>query len=282
MLHIFFFERSVSSIFVLRIYQPLGGTKKGAAKMDDRNELRQRLIEDCDIEYICESVGVEMRQRGTATEVLCPFHDDQHFGNARIREKGIYCFACGRFYSVFDIVMKNMGISYFDAYKYVAEHTGDLSNYMAKSKKKIRAVDQFPLTKDELQFIGLADNRAKNILYYTDDKPKNKCHYDSILNDDGTWSYAVYENVLFTMRDVWDVSHAECIEILGDKTCEKADEVRQDYEEALKVDEYKASILSELLMFCVDIYRKLRKRGYKKKKSVLPVVRSTVNKALLF
>lgn len=252
--------------------------------MDERNELRARLLEDCDAEYICESVGVEIRQKGNATEVLCPFHDDRHFGNARIRGKGIYCFACARQYSVFDIVMKNMGMSYFEAYKYVAEHTGDISNYMAKSKKKVREADQFPLDKKELEFIRLSDYRGKNIINITSVKPTGKARYDSILNEDGeTWSYAIYENEMFSMRDVWEDSHEACLEILGDKCCERAEQIHHDYEEACKKgDPDRVDILNELQHFAVSIYRKLQKRGYKKKKNVRPQVRGTVNSALLF
>ncbi len=251
--------------------------------MDDKNELRQKLLDDCDAEYICDLVGVEMRTKGTVTEVLCPFHDDQHFGNARIRGKGIYCFACSRHYSVFDIVMKQRGVSYFDAFKFVAENTGDLSNYMVKgSKKKIRPEDQFPLNKEEMEFIGLSDGKTKNVTGFSDIKPSGKQKYNSILNEDGTWSYEIYENVVFTMKDLWESSHESTLQLLGDKTCEKAEYVHEKLLSARQNDPGVADVYEELQKFVVNIYQKLCKRGYKKHKAIRPVLRGTHNNALLF
>lgn len=234
--------------------------------MEDKTELRQKLLDDCDVEYICETVGVEMRHRGNATEVLCPFHNDRHYGNARIRGKGIYCFACAKQYSVFDIVMKNLGMQFFEAYRYVAEHTGDITDYIPKRKKRMKPADQFPLNKNELEFIGFADGSAKCVLYVTDERPSGKEKYDCILDEDGSWLYEVYETVHFTMRDVWESSHEDCLELLGDKTCEKAGIIHQKLLQAKLSDPDLVDIYEELQNYVISIYQKLIRKGYRKRK----------------
>ena len=44
----------------------------------------ERIKECVSMEDICDILGIEKRRIGGLTSVLCPFHDDQRFGNAFI------------------------------------------------------------------------------------------------------------------------------------------------------------------------------------------------------
>ena len=245
---------------------------------DDYSEklaLKQRLLDDVDAEYICEMVGVEMRHRGHATEVLCPFHNDTHYGSARIRGKGIYCFVCAKQYSIFDVVMKKLELPYYEAYKYVAEATGDLTTYMMpKSRVKVKKEDQFPLNKDELKMLGLSDQRIKLIKGWQYDKPDEKTRYYSELDpnsteDDLRWYYVLYDYAHWSIRDLWKEDRPEAVQIMGDKACDLADYLHGLNEEAGD------NPYGELLDQLVSIYRKLRRQGYRKTVEVHPELKIT-------
>lgn len=227
-------------------------------------ELRERLLDDCDPEYICDLVGVEMRHRGRVTEVLCPFHDDRHYGNARIRGKGVYCFACSKQFSVFDIVMKKLNIPFYEAYKFVAEQTGDVSTYLVPKTKNQRKKqqDDFPLSVQDLKFIGFDDHKIKIIDRYTNEKPADNEKYDCLLEEDpdfpdGKWMYAVYKTLPVSIKTLWKEDKAATLQMLGDKVCEVSEILYERYRED-------AWDYCEPLDKILRIYQRLKDRGYKK------------------
>jgi hypothetical protein len=245
----------------------------------DKAELKQRLLDDVDIEYICEQCGVEMRHRGRVTECLCPFHDDQHYGSARLRGKGIYCFACSRQYSVFDIVMKAFDMQYYEAYKYVAEQTGDLKNYMIPKGRQKNDPNILPLTRDELAMIGMKDFKIRIDLESGYGKPEDDggLYYNTLM-DDGRWMYTKYKTVTCSIRSFWSEDRAEALRLLGDATCEVADRYHKLY---LKEPEYEDAY-RPILMALVVIYKKLVKLGYKKPVKKTPTLEVTYDPALFF
>ena len=69
-------------------------------------------IKECvSMEDICDILGIEKRRIGGLTSVLCPFHDDQRFGNAFIRKNNkIKCYACDTAGDIFDVYMHQTGL----------------------------------------------------------------------------------------------------------------------------------------------------------------------------
>ena len=73
---------------------------------------------------------------GNKREILCPFHNDKHFGSASIyvdskkHFKGIHCFACGESWNVIKLVQLKTGLNYGQTLNWLAELCpGDKSNY---------------------------------------------------------------------------------------------------------------------------------------------------------
>ena len=248
---------------------------------DLKNELKQRLVEDCDIEYICEQAGVEMRHKGNAVECLCPFHADEHFGSAKIHGKGIYCFACGAFYSVFDIVMKQMSMTYYDAYKFIASMTGNINDYMlTKSEKKNIDRNRFPFTKDDLEFLNWSDVKVRIIDSVDIVKPEGddiRYFREYSEKDDMTY-YCLYHTETLRIRDQWESDREGLVEMMGDKCCSKAEEFYRLYEKQLLHGTPETQRIVQIcLKKALDLYRKLEKYGYKKKeKKKGPVLIRTV------
>ena len=50
-----------------------------------------RIKDYVSMEDICDLLGIEKRRIGGLTSVLCPFHDDENFGNAFIKNNKITC-----------------------------------------------------------------------------------------------------------------------------------------------------------------------------------------------
>jgi hypothetical protein len=73
---------------------------------------------------------------GNKREIICPFHNDKHFGSASIyvdskkHFKGIHCFACGESWNVIKLVQLKTGLNYGQTLNWLAELCpGDKSNY---------------------------------------------------------------------------------------------------------------------------------------------------------
>ena len=62
--------------------------------------------------------------------VLCPGHDDHHFGSCYITSNGCRCYVCDKEYDVFDMVRLHQKISFGKALKIVAEYCGGLEHFL--------------------------------------------------------------------------------------------------------------------------------------------------------
>ena len=85
----------------------------------------ERIKECVSMEDICDILGIEKRRIGGLTSVLCPFHDDQRFGNAFImKDSRIKCFACGHTADIFDLYMFQTGLTLLESAKEISERFG--------------------------------------------------------------------------------------------------------------------------------------------------------------
>lgn len=118
----------------------------------DRNELLNAI----DAREVLDKLGVVFR-RPDSDDVLCPFHGDRHFGSAKMRNegsyKGIYCYACGKYYSVYDVAglkengsIPESGQEFIQALNKVA----DICGYSATGNEKKAKVPA-------MQYLGFPD-----------------------------------------------------------------------------------------------------------------------------
>lgn len=67
--------------------------------------------------------------------VLCPGHDDHHFGSCYITANGCRCYVCNKEYDVIDMVRLHLQIGFGQALKTVAEYCGGLEHFQQSSNE---------------------------------------------------------------------------------------------------------------------------------------------------
>lgn len=105
---------------------------------------------------IAELLGIQLKQMGTNFSMLCPKHDDRHFGSCFVTDFGFKCFSCQESGDVFDLVMTHMGCDFTTAKHFLAEHYG-----IPIKKQKRKKTSAQTLNKEELILIGLKPTKSK-------------------------------------------------------------------------------------------------------------------------
>lgn len=154
---------------------------------------KEALLEDVDMMSICDALGIPTRIKSRNNiDILCPGHNDQRFGACKLKAKGCYCFACNKYYDVFEMVMLKNGANFKEAFEFIAEQTGPLDNYIENTKgiKK----PSFPLTKEELDILKLKRIiEIKIPVGISDEKPEYKkgYTYEAEIDDDFRFTYVI-------------------------------------------------------------------------------------------
>ena len=84
----------------------------------------QEILERTDPVSVAEELGLDMQRHGSRISILCPEHEDTHFGNCFLNEHGYYCFACHARGDSISLVRHTLGLPFYDACKYVARISG--------------------------------------------------------------------------------------------------------------------------------------------------------------
>lgn len=95
---------------------------------------REKLIEAADTLLVAEHIGLEIKRTGSRRSILCPAHNDRHFGNCVLTEHGFRCFACGGHGSVIDLVMLSENVPLVEAMGIVADCCGGREYYQTDEK----------------------------------------------------------------------------------------------------------------------------------------------------
>lgn len=75
-------------------------------------------------EIVAELLGIQTRRYGNRISILCPCHDDRHYGSCFLTKDGFHCYACHANGTVFDMVMKTMNMGFSDACQYLGDMLG--------------------------------------------------------------------------------------------------------------------------------------------------------------
>ncbi len=173
-------------------------------------------IESGDPMDIVSAIGIKYQQMHNKVSILCPSHDDSHFGSCYITPKGYYCFACG--------AKGNWLKMAADFWKMPFETHQDKLKVAEMIKQKVypekelsaqegKDFVQHILSREELNFIGLEPYAtAKKIEYNEYDH--EKWVYDS--------SYSIWQ----LQRD----DPKAFFLLLAEKTTQKKKELYEDYD----------------------------------------------------
>lgn len=124
---------------------------------------------------IVEEFGIPFQRRNGKTYLICPGHDDQHFGSCYIDKKdnGYYCYACNEHVQKWDMLLKVSKFTHKDAANWFFEKSGitpsktTSTNPLASINKLIARlqdyVDNSPVYNDVTDCTKLESSYGRNI-----------------------------------------------------------------------------------------------------------------------
>ena len=201
------------------------------------------LKEVIEIESVVDWLDIPTRQRSSRIQLLCPFHDDHHFGSCHIRGNKIYCFACGEKADAIKLVQHVMNYSFIDACKYIADKMGVtlVANDNTQSQKKVlsdKVLEVIHLCGNRQKIYGVAEIISEEEYFNRETKHGLKHvmfseeHISENPEDEGR-GYYVAQNVL--MRNPLQQLLEENEEAYNQLVYGKAAESKEYYEWAIKV-----------------------------------------------
>ena len=194
-----------------------------AEKYDALYEMR-RSLSASDFRAVLSYYNIPVKKNS----ILCPFHNDTHYGSCSINKdgRGATCWVCssnkpgrmGRSISPVDVVMEREGLEYTEALEFlwctILGRT--MPTYQTQSKSN------FPLEGKELEFIGMWNARGRMVPI-----PVNGCskHEEIPKGMDkvqsGEACYAVIKNVKApSIYNLYDTDKDAALEILQGKASE--------------------------------------------------------------
>lgn len=130
----------------------------------------ERLSADIDGTMIADALGIEVQQKGNVQSILCPCHNDKHFGSCILYDHDFYCFACGAHGSLYDLISAVIGCSKHEAFGIAADIAGGRLQYTLAHSDN--ADDdcigiKMPSSKDAA-FIGIHSGPVYAVRQFTD------------------------------------------------------------------------------------------------------------------
>ena len=118
-----------------------------------RDEIRDIKMEvtNSDFYAVAAYYGIPIKKRS----ILCPFHNDRHYGSAMIGENrnSAYCFVCNRSITVFDLIMHEDQVDFQEA---VLTYWCKIMGHPEPEKKVLR---KWKPGRKDLAFLGLSGTR---------------------------------------------------------------------------------------------------------------------------
>lgn len=156
--------------------------------MENISDVCQHIKDVLEPEEVADLLGLEY-QNG---KILCPFHNDTHFGSAYLNKGYFHCFACGESGDYIVLVQKLKNCSFIDAVKTLAEAAGIPFDDNRKTTPKERRYNALRLSSEEKQVIKICqggvplrevfetdENLYKRIVRFNTFKALN--HYQELL-----------------------------------------------------------------------------------------------------
>ena len=132
---------------------------------------REKLLDRADDIAVLQAYTQTRKWNGNRLEILCPFHDDNHFGSCWYfrKDRKVYCFVCHEGGNIIDVVMKKHGWSEsqqaYDAMREIAQLSGvDLAevsdSVTPEDQERMKALPPM-LTPEEMKVLGLFNDPVR-------------------------------------------------------------------------------------------------------------------------
>lgn len=114
-----------------------------------------------DPETVAECLGIDTRRRGKGVSILCPCHDDRHYGSCYLTRDGFRCYACGATGDIITLTQIVNNSSFVEACTFISDIYGiDLSSNSMKRPRRKKLLDD-----ESLKLIGLARDPENERVY---------------------------------------------------------------------------------------------------------------------
>lgn len=135
---------------------------------------REKLLDAADSLTVAEHLGLEVRRVGNRNSILCPAHNDTHYGSCILTEKGFICYSCGAHGSVIDLVMLAEDKPYGAAVEILGECCGGKEFYQASSDYyEMRLLDG-----ESRHFLGIKNRPVYTELPADEECDEENCQYE--------------------------------------------------------------------------------------------------------
>lgn len=124
-----------------------------------------------DVAVVAEEIGIDIEYRGKEKLILCPCHNDRHFGSCFLTDYGFRCYSCNHRGDIFDLVSHYKNVSFHDAVRIVANICGGEEQFMLSDDGTSTGVtDTRFISKQEQRLIGIMDAPVWVTVDFVEDK----------------------------------------------------------------------------------------------------------------
>ncbi|OUO25924.1 CHC2 zinc finger domain-containing protein [Eubacterium sp. An3] len=115
------------------------------------------LVDNADIGFVANSIGIETVKRGSSYFCLCPIphHHDEHATNCFFKDGDnyMYCLVCHKTIDAIDLIRYTKGVPFYEAVRELWELSG-CPDYVKIDEKK-NTKKNLPLDYKTLRFLGI-------------------------------------------------------------------------------------------------------------------------------
>lgn len=118
---------------------------------------KEAIREAADIQVVAEEIGIPIQLGKKNPMILCPCHDDEHFGSCYLdlKRNTFKCYSCGAHGDVFALVQAAMGVSFARAKEIVAEICGGSTQFKIQPGDETDIAYSGMIPRVDQEFIGL-------------------------------------------------------------------------------------------------------------------------------
>lgn len=157
-------------------------------KKEDADELKKAPL----FMEVANFLGIPLKKVGGLWSILCPLHDDNHYGSCMIQKNntGAICYVCHEKIKPLRLLM-NCGYKYYDSLCILAQLNGNSFQYeqtgksesIKEEKKQKKAAPKYKYNWQETCFLGLAPQVRNIDVKYTFDEITDGEFYKEMQSD---------------------------------------------------------------------------------------------------
>lgn len=182
-----------------------------------------RLKDNADYVQIFDRLGIEYKKSTNYIDFLCPFHNDTHFGSAKVDlyKKKCTCFACNEQYSPLDLIAKIENLNLHEALIELADLEGVLYEFEINEEKHTSDKPKPRLTAAQKKLLGFEESDVKSIEFTSATNIPNSIY------DTKSKKYLIQKNTVLSWNYLYLYHPKEYASIITNRCEEVIEEVNK-------------------------------------------------------